>query len=477
MTGFFGLDGRSGRDGMAAAAAIAAGRCRPEDLIAWLEDAHAALNPRLGLTTVFDPATARAVLRRGGVPGGSPLAGLPWLLKDMTLFCAPWPTSNGLAALASLPVPGDSLIVSRGRAAGLLPCGKTAVPEFGFSISSVSPVHGVTRNPWDPARAAGGSSGGAAAAVAARLVPFAHASDGAGSIRVPAAFCGVFGFKPSRGRTSYAPYLGDVWQGLASEGVISLSVRDAAAYLDIICGPAPGDPYALPDRADLLAAAGAAELGRPRIGLITDEGPLATDPALAAAVTELARELEAAGARIAEVSFTHDFAAISDAFLTLAAAIAAVEEATGTPFDLATLSPVVAGLIEAGRRMPAPALARAEESLRIAARAIAGSCAECDLLLLPAVPRAAPAADAFPFSNPDWRAHAEAVLAWLFFTLPFNVSGQPAASLPGVFDAAGMPLGIQLVARRGEDARLMAAAAWIERKRDWGSPRPPLSAA
>ena len=202
------------------------------------------LNPHLNavVTKVYDQARGEAA----ALDRDAPFAGVPFLLKDLGGALAGVPLTGGSRFFANAPAPADAEIVTRHKRAGLMILGRTNTPEFGLSATTEPVLFGPTRNPWDLTRTAGGSSGGSAAAVAARMVPLAHASDGGGSIRIPASCCGLFGMKTTRSRNTMAPYAGESLAGCSVEHVVSRSVRDSAAALDATAGPAPGDPYYAP---------------------------------------------------------------------------------------------------------------------------------------------------------------------------------------------------------------------------------------
>ena len=202
------------------------------------------LNPTLNavVTKVYDEARAEAL----ALDAKAPFVGVPFLLKDLGGAQAGVPLSAGSRFFAHAPAPADAEIVKRHKRAGLMILGRTNTPEFGLSATTEPVLFGPTRNPWDPTRTAGGSSGGSAAAVTARMVPLSHASDGGGSIRIPASCCGLFGMKTTRNRNTLAPYAGESLAGCSVEHVVSRSVRDSAAALDATAGPAPGDPYFAP---------------------------------------------------------------------------------------------------------------------------------------------------------------------------------------------------------------------------------------
>src|ERR671918_3158482 len=225
------------------------------------------LNPTLNavVTKVYDEERGEAQ----ALDGAAPFAGVPFLLKDLGGAQAGVPLSGGSRFFAHVPAPADAEIVSRHKRAGLMILGRTNTPEFGLNASTEPVLFGPTRNPWDLARSAGGSSGGSAAAVAARMVPLAHASDGGGSIRIPASCCGLFGMKTTRNRNTLAPYAGESLAGCSVEHVVSRSVRDSAAALDATAGPAPGDPYFAPPPARPYLDEVGTPPGRLRIAIAT----------------------------------------------------------------------------------------------------------------------------------------------------------------------------------------------------------------
>ena len=250
-------------DALGLAGLVRAGSVSAEEL---LDEALArieASNPKLNAVTVHGEALARQAIA-AGLPEG-PFTGVPMLLKDLGQFCAGLPLTNGSRFSSELAPDYDGNLTKRYKRAGLVISGRTASPEFGLTTTTESRRHGATCNPWDLNYSTGGSSGGAAAAVAAGVVPAAHATDGGGSIRIPASCCGLFGLKPTRGRISAGPDAGEGWNGMAIGHAVTRSVRDSAALLDIAAGPAPGDPYwAEPPARPFLEEVGA-DLGRLRV--------------------------------------------------------------------------------------------------------------------------------------------------------------------------------------------------------------------
>ncbi len=237
MTGF---DDFESHDGLGLAALVRAGAVSAEALLDAAIERVEARNPAVNavVTPLYDMARAAIA---DGLPDG-PFTGVPYLLKDLSSSLGGVPMTRGSRFFADVVPPADSEHVKRLKRAGLVIFGKTNTCELGLSLTCDPRLHGPTRNPWDQTRISGGSSGGAAAAVGARMLPMAHATDGFGSIRAPAACCGLFGLKPTRARNTMAPYLGEALGGLAVEHAVTLSVRDSAALLDATAGPGEGDP-------------------------------------------------------------------------------------------------------------------------------------------------------------------------------------------------------------------------------------------
>ena len=231
-------------DARGLAALVATGEVTPVELLATALDRLAVVQPLLRPLSLDETDFAEASLA-AGLPDG-PFKGVPFLLKDLFSFLPGTRLTNGCRLFGEQDCTFEATLIARYRAAGLVVFGKTASPELGVNVTTKSVLHGPVRNPWDPTRSVGGSSGGAAVAVASGIVPAAHASDGGGSIRIPASACGLVGLKPSRARNPTGPFIGEAWNGLACGHVLSRTVADTAAFLDATAGPEPGDPYACP---------------------------------------------------------------------------------------------------------------------------------------------------------------------------------------------------------------------------------------
>ena len=431
----------------------------------------AQVNPAINAVTLDLTARARA---ETPVPG--PLSGVPFLLKDLGVTLAGTPTTSGSRLFADAVAPSDSALTAAYRGAGLCVFGKTNTPEFGLLPVTESELLGVCRNPWDLGRTPGGSSGGAAAAVAAGIAPAAHASDGGGSIRMPASCCGLFGLKPSRGRVSFAP-LGEGWAGASVHHAVTRSVRDSAVLLDIACRPQPGDPYFLsaPDRP--FAEEVEREPGRLRIGFTTAamQAP-GLDPECEAAVRDAARLCEDLGHHVEEVRIPGDVAAMQAAAgVVISASIAASLEAEaqrrGRPIAEGDVEALTFATYRRGLAVSGADYVRGLTALHAYARAQAALFDTCDVLLLSTLGR-----PAIPIGwiTEDPRAIAERLFAFMPNTQAFNNTGQPAMTAPLAWSRAGLPIGLQFVAPMGQEARLFNLAGQLERARPWFDRTAPL---
>ena len=393
----------------------------------------------------------------------------------------------GMRALreADLPEARDSFFTERVKGAGLVSLGRTNTPELALLPVTECAAHGATRNPWSLDHSPGGSSGGASAAVAAGLVPLAHASDGGGSIRIPAAHAGLVGLKPTRGRCSFGPKRGERWSGFSAELVVSRSVRDTAVFLDAAAGPGPGDPYsaALPSRP--FASALEAPPAPLRIGLL-DASPregLELSPECAAAARHAGALLESLGHRVE----TSHPAALGDAAAlgqyvnvvacNIARALVATGERVGRTLGPDDVEPLTFALAERGHAISGPELLGTLEGVHGFGRQVAAWWEEgFDLLVTPTTAQPPPRVGAIA-STPEEPLRAFLLSApYGAFTSPFNQTGQPAISLPLGQSEAGLPLGVQLVAATGREDLLLAVAAQLEEAAPWRDRRPPLHA-
>ena len=492
-------------DATALAALVRSGEVSPEELLEACQERVQAHNPRLNAVIVetFDQAREELALRRrAGTEREGALAGVPVLVKDLLSSVRGVTVWNGNRLLQRITPPADhdSAFIGRLRATGAVIVGKTSTPEFGLVPYTEPELTGPTRNPWDLTRTPGGSSGGSGAAVAARLVPLATGGDGGGSIRIPAACCGLVGLKPTRGRVPTGPDLGALWNGFAIEHALTRSVRDSAALLDAVAGADTGAPYAAPSQARPFVQEVQANPGRLRVGVCTTPWlGHAVDPACVRAVEETASLLRDAGHEVFEASLPLQGTAFAEAFLTVLAGNvrAEIEEAAALArtrarredFEAATWA---MGMM--GRAFRAHEFVAAERALQLTARAIGRAFEDMDVLLTPTLAMPAPPIGSLQPTpaekrqlavmntlNQPWLLRAAGALQqmagkvfdFIPYTPPFNVTGQPAISLPMHWSDAGLPVGVQVVGRFGDEATLFRVAGQLERARPWEARRPP----
>jgi amidase len=477
-------------DATAQAELVRTGQATPAELVEQAIERIERVNPRLDavIRDRFDAARAEA---RGELPDG-PFRGVPLLLKDLGCHVAGEETHYGTSFLrdAGHRWQRDSYLAERFRSAGFVVLGRTNVPEFGTTITTEPAANPPARNPWDPGRSTGGSSGGSAAAVAAGLVPVAHANDGGGSIRIPAAECGLVGLKPTRARVSQGPDVGEGWAGATIDGVVTRTVRDTAAVLDAISGPMPGDPYAAPPLPRPLADEVGAPVGRLRVGLL-DAAPgeqYLDDPACRAAVERAGRLLEELGCDVEPGTPPAMFDPLFPRFFTttiaadIALLLSALERsALGRPVEDAELEPRNVMYRAVGRKLSAEDYLGARAWLGAWTRRMSAWWAPAehdgegfDLLITPTV--AAPPPELGWFTGGGPKEEGRRINSFMPYTAQFNVTGQPAISLPLHRTGEGLPVGVQLVAAFGREDLLVRVAAALEQAAPWANRRPSVSA-
>ncbi|MCC6766294.1 MAG: amidase [Deltaproteobacteria bacterium] len=471
-------------DAVTQAALVRQGEVTPRELVEAAIARAERVNPALNaiITPLYEKARAASVDPR--LPAG-PFHGVPMLLKDIFGYSAGDAYHMGMQALrdANFLAPHDTHLVTKLRRAGFVFLGRTNAPELGTIPSTEPLTYGPTHNPWDPTRSPGGSSGGSAAAVAAGVVAVAHANDGGGSIRIPASACGVVGLKPSRGRVSFGPDLGDGVGGLAVEGCVSRTVRDTAAFLDVVEGLMPGDPYGAPPPQRPYREEVGADPGTLRIGVMTQApaGSTMVDPDCVAAVEGAAALLGELGHRVESSHPTalddmETFQHFGIMFATSTARILdAVGELLGRTLGPEDVEPFNWALAEMGRVVSARQYLMTADWLFGYTRRVADWWAGgFDVLLTPTLPEPPWALGGFHGVDPMMAGlRAQALCA---FTGPFNMTGQPAISLPLAWNANGLPIGVQLVAAYGREDLLLRVAAQLERARPWIDRHPPIIA-
>jgi amidase len=412
-----------------------------------------------------------------GVPDG-PFCGVPFLLKDLTASLAGVPMTRASRFFADAPAPTqDSEHVRRLKRAGLVVFGRTNTCELGLSLTCEPQLYGPTRNPWDLTRISGGSSGGAAAAVGARMLPMAHATDGFGSIRAPAACCGLVGLKPTRGRNTMAPYAGEGLAGLAAEHAVTLSVRDSAALLDATAGAGPGDPYVAPARTRPFLDEVGAAVGVLRIAYTkTTPNGARVDADCVGALLETARLCADLGHCVEEVDPVVDREVVIPTFLTLVAANTVVNLAShptkGRPPRVDEVERVTWATGAKGEQLTAADYVRAVQAAHRLGRQMADFHAAHDVLLTPGLATAPVKLGWLDMMLDDVDEYWRRVFEFSPFTVWFNLTGQPAMMLPLARSEDGLPLAVQLVGRYGDEATLFRLASQLEAARPWRDRRP-----
>ena len=465
-------------DAVGLAALVASGETTPDELLeAAIERVEARNGAVNAVTARLYDYGRRAIA--DGLPDG-PLRGVPYLLKDLSASLAGCPTTRGCKFFEDVVPAEDSELVKRLKRAGVVIFGRTNTCELGLSLTCEPQLHGATKNPWDTTRISGGSSGGAAAAVGARMLPAAHASDGFGSIRAPAACCGLVGLKPTRNRNTMAPYMGEGLGGLSTEHAVTLSVRDSAALLDATCGPGAGDPYsAAPPARPFLDEAGA-DPGSLRIAFTTRTPNGAPVEADALQVLEetvsLATDL---GHRVEEADPAIDGEAVVPTFLTLMAANTAVNLASHPSAGRAAREDEVERITWLSAKMAVSVsgadYVRATQTMHRLGRQMADFHRGYDILLTPGLATGtAVKLGWLDMTMDDVDEYWRRVFHFSPFTVWFNITGQPAIMLPIGTNADGLPVAVQAVAPYGDEATLIRFSAQLEAARPWFDRKPAL---
>ena len=466
-------------DATAMAEAVRRRRLSPAELLAAAMARCDAVNPRVNAVVMRHDERARALLAGAAGRGGA-LAGVPMLVKDLNTYLAGTVTTNGSRLFRDAP-PAErtSTLVARYEAAGALVFGKTGSPEFGLTTTTESRQWGQTRNPWNLARSAGGSSGGAAAAVAAGIIPAAHATDGGGSIRIPASYCGLFGLKPSRYRTPSGPGRFEGWFGASVGHVVSRSVRDSALLLDVGQGREPGSPYwSAPLERPFSAEVGRAP-GKLRVALVSDAltgAPL--DAATRKVLDDTVRLLLSLGHHVDAARLPLDARQLFGAHgaVTATALLTSVrdrEKLLGRPADSDELETVTRHILGNAAKVTGEDLYRARQSFEAITIGMEAMFEKYDVILSPVTATVTPLLGALSLSQP-FEDYARGAMASAAFTIPANVGGQPSMSVPLGWSDDGLPVGMMFTAPTGAEGLLFRLAGQLEMARPWLQRRAPL---
>lgn len=463
------------RDGLGLAELVRAGEVTPAELLQVAVDGLERLDPRLN--AVVTPLREQAAQEvASGLPAG-PFTGVPFVIKELVLHATGVPMQMGSRLAQGLALPYDTELMARFRRAGLVTVATTATPEFGYNATTEPVAHGPTRSPWHRERSPGGSSGGTAALVSAGVIPFGHASDGGGSIRIPAACCGLVGLKPTRGRTPTGPDYSDPLCGLGVEFAVTRTVRDAAALLDAVAGPDPGAPHW--PAGEGFARAATQAPGRLRIAWMAR--PLsgaAIDADCEAGLHATVRLLESLGHELIEATPKIDAEAFLQATYTVWAANTAhwmqgLAHVLGRPISEDTVEATSLACYREGSAMTASQLLRALEVFGGVSRTIGQFFTGYDVVLSPTLARASlPIGELNADAAIDAMAWTRQVFEFAPFTAVYNTTGQPAISLPLATSREGLPIGMQFAGRFADEATLLRLAAQLEQAQPWAARRP-----
>jgi amidase len=461
-------------DAMGLAELVRSGEVTSAEVARTAIKAIEAVNPQLNAVIETYPERVEQT------PTDGPFSGVPFLLKDIFVHEAGQTLEMGSRMAEGLVMPNDTELAARFRKAGLNILGRTTTPELGYCATAEAVLYGTTHNPWNLDHSSGGSSGGSSAMVAARAVPMAHANDGGGSIRVPAACCGLFGMKPTRGRNSLGPDVGDAIGGFAIEHAVTRTVRDSAALLDATNGAAPGDPFIITPPARPYLSDVTTKPKRLKIAVTTTTwSGDRVDPENVAAVAETAKLLEELGHDVIAASPVIDYAPFIEATANIWAAseatwITGLAEATGRTPGPDTLETSMLAIHEAGLKISAMDYLTAMGVVNDTCRAVGPFFDDYDMLLTPTNAQPAWKLGDMDANKPGWdlMSWTHHLFSFCPFTLLFNATGHPAASLPLAMSSGGLPIGLQFVGQWGREDMLFQLSGQLEEARPWIDRKP-----
>ncbi|WP_260599275.1 amidase [Sphingomonas endolithica] len=471
------MDDYAEHDGLALAALVRSGAVSPAELVEAAIAGIERLDPTINAIVyrAFDEARAAA---REPI-GEGVFAGVPFLVKDFGIGVAGWPNTSGSRFCANVVDQADSGLMRRYRDSGVIPIGRGASSEFGIVGNVETALHGAVRNPWHTDHAAGGSSGGSAAAVAAGYVPLAHASDGLGSIRIPAACCGLVGLKPTRDRNPNLPDGFDYATGFCVDHVVTRTIRDSAAMLDVTGRPEPGSPYAVPAKAGPYLDEVTRAPGRLRIAWSADTpGGGSPEPEVQAALERVVLDLAALGHELIPRSLG-DVTAIYQARVAvsganLAAGMARTIERAGREPQSGEIEPLTAAVLMQSRRITGEAALLALQEVRMLARAVVAQFESFDVFLSPVMTAPPPTIGYITGTSTDPAQVSQRQAALFPYPALFNFTGQPSMSLPLAMSTSGLPIGMMFTGRYADEATLFRLAGQLERELPWSHRRPRL---
>ncbi|MDX2042382.1 MAG: amidase [Acidobacteriota bacterium] len=463
-------------DGLGLAALIAKKQITSLELLNAVRQRVEALNPKLNAfcDLFFDKAEAQ--IKAG--PGNGAFKGVPFALKDIGVHLAGVKTTSGSRVFKNYTPNFDSTLVERYKKAGLLIFGRTTSPEFGLTTTTESALFGQTRNPWDLERTSGGSSGGTSAAVAARILPAAHGSDGGGSIRIPASCCGLFGFKPTRGRVPMGPTQFESWNGCSHHHVLTISVRDSAALLDATAGDELGSPFLSTKPARPFLKEVGATTGKLRIALAiepTTGSPV--DPECRQATLDAAKLCEGLGHHVEEARLPIEDSIMRGAFLTIirvsmARTLEDAAKVLGRAVTDQDVEPITWLIAQAGKQISSVEYSRAIATMHQTGLAMAKFMQRFDVILSPTLAKLPVKLGVLSLSRNDVQGYSKDVGEFGPHTALYNVTGQPSMSVPLHWTKDDLPVGVMFSGRFGQDDLLFRLAAQIEKAKPWAGRKP-----
>jgi amidase len=473
----------SNYDGLGLADLIRRKEVQSKELVELSLSAIGQINPKINAVIGFIIEQSD-LFNEAELPEG-PFKGVPFLIKDLVVHAAGIPSDSGSHLFKNVVFPHDTELMARFKKAGLVTIGRTNTPEFGLNVTTEPVLHGPSRNPWDTSRSTGGSSGGSAAAVAARIVPWAHANDGGGSIRIPASCCGLVGLKPTRGRVSLGPDFGEAVLGMAIEHVVTRTVRDCAAMLDAVQGPGVGDPYIIAPPARPYFEQVSIPPGNLKIAFTTSGwNGVKSDSACVKAVENSARLLESLGHTVVEAAPKVDFDAMLNACLPawcgwVAGAVEGARLLLGRKPSQEKLEATSWACYQHGiNNVTGLDILNSLAVFNQVNRSVGAFMQDYDLLLSPTLPL--PPVKLGIYNANDVSLDAKGWIDKLFhglglYTCLCNVTGQPAISLPLHQTDTGLPIGVHFAGRFGDEATLLRLASQLEHADPWIDRKPPIS--
>ncbi len=465
-------------DALGLAELIAKKQIAPSELLNAVRERVEAINPKINAFShlFFDKAEQQI---KQGLPAG-PFRGVPFALKDLGQYLTGTVTSAGSRVWKNYVADYDSSLVARYKQAGLVIFGKTTSPELGLTTSTESALYGQTRNPWNLERTSGGSSGGSSAAVAARILPMAHASDGGGSIRIPASCCGLFGLKPTRDRVPMGPAQFEGWNGFSCHHAVTISVRDCAALLDATIGAEPGSPFFSPAPQRPFLKEVGVDPGQLRIALIIEPpGGTPLDPECRKAAGAAAKLCESLGHKVEEAKWPNDYAATREAFLnvinvSVARTLDDAAKTLGRPVTEKDVETVTWAMAQQGLKVSSVAYSRAIATAHQVGLAMARFQRNYDVILNPTLAKPPVKLGLLSLSPESVAAFSKEINEFGPFTSLYNVTGQPSMSVPLHWSADGLPIGVMFSGRFGDEATLFRLAAQLEKAKPWVGRKPKI---